>query len=148
MTDVEISLESTTIRDLKNPDNILKCMEMAKRHWNNSSIVFNDGIKTLTLDSKCDFFRGMPLRILERYMNGTSHKFAGESPGGISYRIYEVPASYHRIIESILGTSCEKYYRIYIQTDDGIVRCDFGEYSKDDDDRIVPRDRERSKIAA
>ena len=126
--DVIINRESGRIRDRADADSIIRGLEETRKHWDNR-IAFGGGAGRPTLDTLCSVFHGMTLDILERYLARRRRKFSDKSADGIPYQIYEVPQNGRRLVGSVLEVSCERYYRIYMETDEGVVILRCGEYT-------------------
>ena len=125
---VIINRESGRIRDRADADSIIRGLEETRKHWDNR-IAFGGGAGRPTLDTLCSIFHGMTLDILERYLARRRRKFSDKSADGIPYQIYEVPKNGRRLVGSVLEVSCERYYQIYMETDEGVAILRCGEYT-------------------
>ena len=123
---VEVRSERTRIGELSHSDRIIGCMNETKEHWKNRT-VFGPGEDTPQPHSRCRLYRNLTIKALYGYLERRKPKFSGTSTTGIPYQIHEIPKNERRIVGSLLGEACEKYYRIYMQTEDGVVIHNCGE---------------------
>ena len=125
---VIINRENGRIRDRADAESIIRGLEETRKHWDNR-ITFGRGVGRPTLDTRCSVFHGMTLDILERYLARRRRKFSDKSADGIPYQIYEVPKNGRKLVGSALDVSCERYYQIYMETDEGVAILCCGEHT-------------------
>ena len=123
--------ENISIGELKYSSRILEIVEKIRTNFeksSGSSLIFLCDGKDLGKDSMWIFYRGINFNILDDYLGKLSLEKSEEAAEEFPYRIYQAPKKYHNIMGAMLGVPCSNYHGLYLETPDGIVNRDFGEY--------------------